>query len=153
MLQMLSFLVLQGRGSPNLVDNHGNNAAMLAAAESNRSVLLWFIEYGVLLGDGGFDWTHRNLAGRNMLSLVRYVGANAEIVDMCMDLALHVEMTDDAPQAQDPHRHRIQVVGNRRYSGGYGGRSGTGGWSDWHGAGTQSRLSSSAQSSSGSSWQ
>ena len=85
--KMLNLLVYNGKGGLSLVDNHGNNAVMHAAGSSNISVFRWFYQRRYQLADAGFDWNHRNNAKRNMLAMVRHVGANNHIITWCEDLA------------------------------------------------------------------
>ena len=129
-LAMLSFLVVEGVGKPNLVDNRGSNAVMMAAGHGNKPVFLWFAERAMPLPEGGFQWFHHNLDGRNILDVVRNeTNPHSGILKLCLDLASRGFMANNASeesnrpggwsQANQRLRKPRNPVGNRYTSVGW----------------------------------
>ena len=100
---ILQKLIFQG-GGLKLVDNHGNNAIMLAAGHGNKLVFQWcHHQHRGLYEECGFDWNQKNDGGRNCLSIVRNCAKSSEILTCCQDLA-RMHWMDEDDFASDPHR-------------------------------------------------
>ena len=108
---MLSFLVIDGVGKPNLVDNRGANAVMMAAGHGNKPVFDWFAKRAGHLAESGFQWFHHNIDGRNILDLAE---RHSEIHRLCLDLAESGFMQNNASEGANQRRRLSgNQVGNR----------------------------------------
>ena len=115
-VNMIEYLVNNGRGGLALVDNHGMNALMLAAGGGNLAFMTWANERKESLAERGFNWNAVNDAGRNMLCLCRQYNANPHVLKMLKGLAKekYIRILVHPPVEGDPGRQGGQSNVHRR---------------------------------------